>query len=194
MKRAFGDSIKKVSLDWPPHFSPNCGSQFNTLTLGCRHCFAETKTISFATSSKCNPFPPLFLIKMFRGYILLWIAHFYDLENNGWHGGLMQWCIVGSIPTRDGQLCVVCMLLCTVPSLAVLPGVLIYLYGELAVWISSLPLLWVCIDHRHWFHWTAVWLQLHVSLVYVSACSFAVSQAWLTLIIILLCGSKINLV
>ena len=31
--------------------------------------------------------------------------------------------------------------------------------------------------HRHWFHWTAVWLQLHVSLVHVSACSFAVSQA-----------------
>ena len=35
----------------------------------------------------------------------------------------------------------------------------------------------LCIDHRHWFHWTAVWLQLHVSLVHVSACSFAVSQA-----------------
>ena len=29
----------------------------------------------------------------------------------------------------------------------------------------------------HWFHWTAVSLQLHVSLVHVSACSFAVSQA-----------------
>ena len=35
---------------------------------------------------------------------------------------------------------------------------------------------YVRIDHRHWFHWTAVWLQLHVSLVHVSACSFTVSQ------------------
>ena len=26
--------------------------------------------------------------------------------------------------------------------------------------------LYVCMDHRHWFHWTAVWLQLHVSLVH----------------------------
>ena len=45
------------------------------------------------------------------------------------------------------------------------------------VYLCSLPLLYVCIDHRHWFHWTAVWLQLHVSLVHISACSFAVSQA-----------------
>ena len=34
----------------------------------------------------------------------------------------------------------------------------------------------VCI-YRHWFHWTAVWLQLHVSLVQVSACPFGMSQA-----------------
>ena len=35
----------------------------------------------------------------------------------------------------------------------------------------------LCIDHHHWFPETAVWLQLHASLVHVSACSFAVSQA-----------------
>ena len=34
------------------------------------------------------------------------------------------------LPTRDGQLCVVCMLMCTVPSFSVLPGVLIFSYGE----------------------------------------------------------------
>ena len=28
-----------------------------------------------------------------------------------------------------------------------------------------------------WIKWTDVWLELHVSLVHVSACSFAVSQA-----------------
>ena len=43
--------------------------------------------------------------------------------------------------------------------------------------MCSLPLLYIFIDHRHWFHWTAVRLQLHASLVHVSACSFAVSQA-----------------
>ena len=39
-------------------------------------------------------------------------------------------CHTISLPTRDGQLCVVCMLMCTVPSFAVLPGVLIFSYGE----------------------------------------------------------------
>ena len=29
----------------------------------------------------------------------------------------------------------------------------------------------------YWFHWTAVWQQLHVSIVHVNACSFALSQA-----------------
>ena len=38
-------------------------------------------------------------------------------------------------------------------------------------------MLYLCIDHCHWVHWTAVWLQLHVSLVHVSTCSFVVSQA-----------------
>ena len=41
--------------------------------------------------------------------------------------------------------------------------------------LNSVP--YRCYTYRHWFHWTAVWLQLHVSLVHVSACSFAVSQA-----------------
>ena len=50
--------------------------------------------------------------------------------------------------------------------------------GELTVWIVFPTIaIYVCIDHRHWFHWTAVWLQLHVSLVHGSACSFAASQA-----------------
>ena len=52
---------------------------------------------------------------------------------------LTQWCadlcIVGSLPTRDGLLCAVCMLLCVVPSFAVLPGVLMCVsyMGELTV-------------------------------------------------------------
>ena len=70
--------------------------------------------------------------------------HINKILMPGWHGGLMRWlsnmltnaCITGSIPTRDGQLCDVCMLLCAVPSFVVLPGALIYSYmGELTVWI-----------------------------------------------------------
>ena len=41
------------------------------------------------------------------------------------------------LPTRDGLLCAVCMLLCAVPSFAVLPGALMCVsyMGELTVWI-----------------------------------------------------------
>ena len=44
-------------------------------------------------------------------------------------------CIAGSLPTKDGPLCAVCMLLCVAPSFAVLPGVLMYVsyMGELTV-------------------------------------------------------------
>ena len=87
-------------------------------------------------------------------------------------------CIIGSIPRRDGQICAVYMLLCALPSFAALPRALTFAGGELAVrrvfptvairMYKSLPL--------HWFHWTAVWLQLQVSLVHVSACSFAMSS------------------
>ena len=46
-----------------------------------------------------------------------------------------DYCIVGSLPTRDGPLCGVCMLLCVAPSFAVLSGVLMYVsyMGELIV-------------------------------------------------------------
>ena len=72
------------------------------------------------------------------------------------------------------------MLLCAVPSFAVLPEVLMCVsdMGELTVWIVFPTVARrMYRDHCHWFHWTAVWLQLHVSLVHVSSCSFAVSQA-----------------
>ena len=36
--------------------------------------------------------------------------------------------------------------------------------GNICLWEEA----YVCIDHRHWFHWTAVWLQLHVSLLHVN--------------------------
>ena len=43
---------------------------------------------------------------------------------------LTQWCadkcIVGSLLTRDGPLCAVCMLLYVAPSFAVLPGAFMY--------------------------------------------------------------------
>ena len=53
----------------------------------------------------------------------------------------------------------------------------ITLMARIASLLFTMVIYMVCIDHRHWSHWTAVWLQLHVSLVHVSACSFAVSQA-----------------
>ena len=46
--------------------------------------------------------------------------------------------IVGSLPTSDVILCAVCMLLCAVPSFAVLPGVLIYSYGGINC-LNSVP-------------------------------------------------------
>ena len=77
-------------------------------------------------------------------------------------------CIVGSIPNKDGQFCVVCMLLYAVPSFGRYQEHS-YSNEELTFWEKcSLPLLYVYIDHRHWFYWTAVWLQLHISLVYVN--------------------------
>ena len=54
----------------------------------------------------------------------------------GWHSVLnADYCIVGSLPNRDGPLCAVCMLMCVAPSFAVLPGVLMYVsyMGELIV-------------------------------------------------------------
>ena len=80
---------------------------------------------------------------------------------------------------NQGRIILCC--LCAVPSFVVLPGILMCVscMGELTVWIvfPTVAIHMYTIDHRHWFHWTAVWLQLHVSLVHVSACSFAVSQA-----------------
>ena len=54
----------------------------------------------------------------------------------GWHSMIMRWLsgvltnafIVGSLPTRVGLLYAVCMLLCAVPSFAVLPGELMYVF------------------------------------------------------------------
>ena len=52
------------------------------------------------------------------------------------------------------------MLLCAVPSFAVLPEVLMYVFLHGGVnCLNSVPyrqLQYVCIDHRHFFHWTAV--------------------------------------
>ena len=60
------------------------------------------------------------------GYVIIKIYHFIII---------IYRCIVGSLPTRDGPLCAVCMLLCVAPSFAVLPGVLMYVsyMGELTV-------------------------------------------------------------
>ena len=79
--------------------------------------------------------------------ILVWYTSWYDDPTNPLclagivDRVLTQWCadycIVGSLPTRDGPLCAVCMSLCVAPSFAVLPGVLMYVsyMGELTVWI-----------------------------------------------------------
>ena len=76
-------------------------------------------------------------------YIYIYILPMYFMP--GWHSGLECWLsgvltnalIVGSLPTRDGPLCAVCMLLCVAPNFAVLPGVLMCVsyMGELTVWI-----------------------------------------------------------
>ena len=67
---------------------------------------------------------------------------------------------LGSLPTRDGLLCAVCMLLCMALGFAVLPGVLmnVFIHGGINC-LNSVPYrcyTHVCIEHRHWFHWTAV--------------------------------------
>ena len=64
-------------------------------------------------------------------YKLKILYSFYIHLNNGCHSGLKvltQWCAdqcnLGSLPTRDGLLRAVCMLLCMALGFAVLPGVL----------------------------------------------------------------------
>ena len=109
------------------------------------------------------------------------------INQPGWHGGLMHSfsrmmtiCIAGLIPTRD--CAVPSQGLCVVPSFLCVTRNTRILMGELTVWIvfstvairmyrsSPLVPLGSCLT-------AAVWLQLHASLVHVSACLFAVSQA-----------------
>ena len=87
---------------------------------------------------------------------------------------------VGLLPTRDGPLCAVCMLLCVVPSFAVLPGVLMYVsyMGELTV-----SILFPTVAIRMYRSSLLVPLDscltaaACLSSAHVSACSYAVSQA-----------------
>ena len=102
----------------------------------------------------------------------------------GWDGWIMRWLSsmlsnafwVRSQPGTD--IFVVLFVYCSVLLVAP-PCYQEYSYihvKEFTVWIVFSPLLYECIDHCYWFHCIAVWLQLHVSLVHISACSFAVSQ------------------
>ena len=93
---------------------------------------------------------------------------------------LTQWCadscIVGSLPTRDGPLCAVSMLLCVVLGFAVLPGVLMYVsyMGELTVWI-----VFPTVAIRKYRSSPLVLMDscMTAAACLSSACSFAVSQA-----------------
>ena len=95
-----------------------------------------------------------------------WFSNFMP----GWHSGLMSWLIHCRFAPNQGRTTLCCLY------------VAVY-----ASWLRCVTRsTHVCIIHGgvnclnsvpyRCFQWTAVWLQLHASLVHVSACSFAVSQ------------------